>query len=227
MWEFWAGGEWRLSHSEQGKRAGAHIEGPSVSPYRIFSSSPLIYHISRLSRSYAHCSRRALRGCVGVDGERGDGLFRHSNALCSGCCLLQRLSRCLCGQSELLSTSAVSLLLPAWPASNNTRESICGVHAQKQNMVLAGGGSVRKRGSEGLTSLWLTETGFSHTANRIRRLTHKHALLAPAWYWVSAEQQTDAVSSFRGPMAGWWGRLISAEPAWHLWTQGTGIESQD
>lgn len=58
MWEFGAGGEWAC-HT---RRAGAHIEGPSVSSYPIFSSS-FFWYIT--IRANAH-HRRVLRGCVGV-----------------------------------------------------------------------------------------------------------------------------------------------------------------
>lgn len=114
VWEFGAGGEWSLSHNEQGTRAGAHRGGPSVSYFSDFQL--FVLWISQFAPMHR---RRVLRGCVGVG---GDGLFRYSNA-CSGCCLMR---------GRLTAPNSVWLCPQRQRQSRRrTRESICGVHAQK------------------------------------------------------------------------------------------------
>lgn len=61
VWEFGAGGEWSLSHNEQGTRAGAHRGGPSVSYFFGFSA---LRSLDITIRAYAPQTGAAwVRGC--------------------------------------------------------------------------------------------------------------------------------------------------------------------
>lgn len=107
------------------RRAGAHIEGPSVSSYPIFSFS-FFWYIT--IRANAH-HRRVLRGCVGV-GCSAIGIVH---------CLIKGGSR--------------HWLRPhrQRESRRRTRESSCGVHAQKKKKKKKKYGvleAIRKRGSE-------------------------------------------------------------------------------